>query len=429
MEPTKSNYTALSYGVPFGSFAVLFILISIINRRSNWFILGLILGIDKAKDDSPKPPHCVSCGSKLTSSAKGDQSKDLRDVDSKHLGYCATCKKTFLPQVKSNSNTTSLPESGTGMKCESEVNPTVGERQVEQNEASLEKYLYIDLKEDENSVPDLKCFIRVLSDVLTAAILAVFVSIIFENLILSNQTVKNGRKCPTFDADCFTTRGNYDVLPYSCIDGNYVNVSNYNGYVWCVAWVHQDQTAKDVLDTLGICGGLLGIVACIVPLVYYLSYNKNHNWLTCLCIVIPLSGFGGLAWMLWYTWDDRPSQLAITAFAVAISMMTIGWLWAVWRAFVGPNRCFHVKWCLKKRRCCKLCYCCCHIVCTKYKRYPWECLWDFWRYFCCCCGCKSYAEYESCPTSFLKARMELASSKNRVRPASRIPSTKEPYMI
>ncbi|CAF3678941.1 unnamed protein product [Rotaria socialis] len=443
MEPTRSNYTALSYGVPFGSFAVLFILISIINKRSNWFILGLILGIDKATDDPPKPPHCVYCGSTLTSSAKEDQSKNSSDVDSKHLGYCVTCKKVFSAPVKSNPNIGILPESGNCTQCKSKFNLIVREEKVEPDKQPLEKYLYIDFENGDDVVPQLKCFIRVLSDLLTAAILAVFVSIIFTNLILSNQTVKNGRKCPTFDADCFTTQGNYDVLPYSCIDGNYVNISNYNDYVWCVAWVYQDQTAQDVLDTLGTCGGLLGIISCIVPLVYYLSYNKKHNWLSCFCIVIPLSGFGGLAWMLWYTWDARPSQLAVTAFAVAVSMMTIGWLWAVWRAcflkgadggcscyaFQDQNRCHCPKWLLKKLCCCKLCYCCCHIVCGKYTYYPWACLRDFWKYFCCCCCGKSYEQYKSCPRSFSIAGMELPPFNNRVALASTKPSTKEPYMI
>ncbi|CAM2716009.1 unnamed protein product [Rotaria socialis] len=594
MEPTRSNYTALSYGVPFGSFAVLFILISIINKRSNWFILGLILGIDKATDDPPKPPHCVYCGSTLTSSAKEDQSKNSSDVDSKHLGYCVTCKKVFSAPVKSNPNIGILPESGNCTQCKSKFNLIVREEKVEPDKQPLEKYLYIDFENGDDVVPQLKCFIRVLSDLLTAAILAVFVSIIFSELILSNQTVKNGRKCPTFDADCFTTQGNYDVLPYSCIDGNYVNISNYNDYVWCVAWVYQDKTAQDVLDTLGTCGGLLGIISCIVPLVYYLSYNKKHNWLTCFCIVIPLSGFSGLAWMLWYTWDDRPSQLAVTAFAVAVSMMTIGWLWAVWRAcflkgaddgcscyafldrnrcyclkwllkklcyglkwllkklcyglkwllkklswvyqdqtaqdvldtlgtcggllgiiscivplvyylsynkkhnwlscfciviplsgfgglawmlwytwdarpsqlavtafavavsmmtigwlwavwracflkgadggcscyaFQDQNRCHCPKWLLKKLCCCKLCYCCCHIVCGKYTYYPWACLRDFWKYFCCCCCGKSYEQYKSCPRSFSIAGMELPPFNNRVALASTKPSTKEPYMI
>ncbi len=50
------EYIAYSYGIPFGMFGIIFIFLSIIHRRANWFFLNTILGVDweDKKDDTKK---------------------------------------------------------------------------------------------------------------------------------------------------------------------------------------------------------------------------------------------------------------------------------------------------------------------------------------------------------------------------------------
>ncbi|CAF4400435.1 unnamed protein product, partial [Rotaria magnacalcarata] len=399
MQSTKSNYTAFTWGVPFGSFVVLFFVISAINRRTNWFLLGTILGIaTKSMNNSKKasnwePPKKNGTDWRTQAGKKEDQ----KNKSMQHLVTCKQCQTDFAVIVEKDDADT-----------------------------PFEKYLYIEFEDDEVAVPELKCFIRFLSDLMVAAILAVFISIIFIKLILSNEIIRNGRKCPKYDADCFSSDEKYDFSPYSCTDGQYINITGYNGLVWCVGWVYKDRSAQDVLDTLGTCGGLLGIVSCIVPLVYYLSYYKRCHLASCLCIILPIGGVLGLALMLWVTWYDGPSQLGITVVSVVIVMIAIGWCWALWRSCSSHESessciprcsCFAPKGCQYSRGCChyRCCFCLFHIFCGKYTWYPWACIRDFWKYLCCMFCNTNLSVYDHCPAACETAKWSKTPSKsNRV---------------
>ncbi|CAF3193498.1 unnamed protein product [Rotaria socialis] len=314
MLPTKINYTALSWGIPLGSFVLLFFVISVINKRTDWFLLSTILGIaTKSNNDSKKASKCEPPENNSTVSRKQDGKKE--DEKNKSIQNLVTCKQ-----------------------CEMDVAVTVGKDEAV---TPFEKYLFIEFGDGEVAVPELKCFIRFLSDLMAAAILGIFVSIIVVKLILSNELVKNGSKCPKYSADCFSNDGRNDYSPYSCVDGQYLNITGYTGLAWCVGWVYKDKSAQDVLDALGTCGGLLGIVSCIFPLVYYMPYYKKYHWGSCLCIILPIGGALGLALTLWATWDDGLSQLGTTVFIVLVIMIVIGWSWALWRSCV-TNQSAHV---------------------------------------------------------------------------------------
>lgn len=115
--------------------------------------------------------------------------------------------------------------------------------------------------------------------------------------------------------------------------------------------------------------------------------------------------------MIYLTWDDGPSQLAITVFCVVIVMIMIGWLWALWRSYnshssyASRSRCRpRCKSCCR----CKCCFCCCHLLGGRYKYYPWDCLRDFFKFLCCGCCKKGYNECEKCP-SYCETENETSS--------------------
>ncbi|CAF3770163.1 unnamed protein product [Rotaria sp. Silwood1] len=300
MEPTASNFIAISYAVPFSAFFIIFLFITMINRHSNWYILHSILGIDWKKDD---------------------KEKDETRLKSEHSGHCVHCGKSFTATVKTEANKTSEDLNNFN----------------DENKVSV--YLYIDFDEGEKKNDFLlPCYIRLFSDLLASAILAIFVSIIFSSVILENTTLDKGDKCPDYNASCFATIGTTHYGPYNCSKDNYANFSIDVDRFWCVGWVYKDKSAKDVLDTLGTCGGLLAIVASIVPLTYYLSYNRRKWWkISCLCIILPILPIAALGVALWLEWPRGISQLASTVFGVAIPMVVIGWCWGLHRSYKSKS--------------------------------------------------------------------------------------------
>ena len=268
MEPTENNFLALAFGVPFGGFAVIFFLISVANRRVNWFLLKNVVGIDW-EDNSKKKDE----------DKKKDKKKEI---------------------VKS--------------------------------------YLSIQVDDgDVDGVPPLFCIVRFCSDLLASIILAIFLSIIFDTLIMSNQTLKWGDPCPAWDAYCFVNVPNAGNNRFNCSKGLPTNFSSYSPTIWCVGWVYPSVGVNDVLNTLGICGGLLGIVASIVPFTYYLSRYRNRFYLSVLCGIVPLIPIGMLGFIIWYTQPQAPSQIAIIVMALVILMVSIGWVWACWRSHPSNN--------------------------------------------------------------------------------------------
>ncbi|CAF3998180.1 unnamed protein product, partial [Rotaria sp. Silwood1] len=54
---------------------------------------------------------------------------------------------------------------------------------------------------------------------LASGILAVFVGILFNALILQYDMYQNGDACPDYNAYCFARNGAYDVGPFNCTNG------------------------------------------------------------------------------------------------------------------------------------------------------------------------------------------------------------------
>ena len=140
---TQLDYYYTFYWVGFGAWGILFFVISNVNRHTNWFILRSILGIEQKKKDPPKYVfHCVNCRKYIISTEQSNIDEQI----SQHLKHC-----------NDSDRIEKIPERVGGDSSEKK-----------QETSGLETYLFIELEDDEDAGPQLKCFVRVFSDFLTA---------------------------------------------------------------------------------------------------------------------------------------------------------------------------------------------------------------------------------------------------------------------
>ena len=331
MEPTNSNFTIIAYTVPFGIGIFILLFLTFIHKRVNWFILRSVLGVKW----EPKDENRGSRGSTSTQNRADFVSAKTESENSS--------------EGKSKSNTT----------------PT----------DLIDEYLYIDFSSDDTkkSIPAIPWAIRLLSDVLAAAILGMFAAIIFQSLIMTNVLVSNGEKCPDSDAYCFRSNPSTGTETYNCTKGQSINstVSNSTAW-WCAGWSYQDKSINDVLGTIGTCGGLLGIMSSIVPFVYYLSFCKKHGYLSLLWFILPALACGALGVTIWRLLPQGISQLGAMFFAVLIMMVLLGWCAAVIRSiFAGKDSCISRA---NSEDAPKSCERCRFICCQPVENYPWCCI-------------------------------------------------------
>ena len=324
MAHSRAYFLGFVYGVPLGFSLTILLLMTVINKRLNWRLLRSVLGVDLDDEKKKKKPN-----------------EESRPALSANL--------PADPKTEDNASD------------------------------SFKTYLYIEFNEEaKGDSTRLTVIQRIASDLLVSAILGVFVTIIFNALVLSSESVENNDNCPDYDASCFGNDGKQDVGPFDCEKGNTTNFGATSKSWWCVGWVYQDKTAKDVLDTLGTCGGLLGLVSSIVPIVYYLTYHKNCCCPFSVTWIVPLLTPAALGFLGWYASPLGPSILAVITLSVVIAMVFVGWTWATARSFKDSRCC--PKLC-PKRNCCEA---------FPFKRffsklgqpsdsYPW----------CCCPGCSS----------------------------------------
>ena len=269
MEPTRLNYEGIAFGVPFGIFVLLFMIMTFINRRANAFIMGVVLGI-KLKSDENSSAQTIN-----------EESKDFS------LNH------------------------------------------------HVQTFLYVDQGTTEHGKQKgLPCILRFFSDLLSSAILTVLLEIIFDDCILSYKTIQVGDWCPEYETDCFGyANGTRNAGPFRCTSGEMVNFSVTGRSVACFAWKYDEVGARDVLEAVGVTGGLLGIVACIVPLVFYLSFYKRVWRTSIICVILPLMVSGVFGVVSWYAQPQVVSLLTIITFSLLIFMTCGAWIWAIVKSF------------------------------------------------------------------------------------------------
>ena len=193
MKPTHTNFTIIVYAVPFGTGIFIFFFLILVNKRVNWFILRTILGVKW----EPK------------SEDKGNAESSSTQNRAEVVGAEEQRGNSLEGQQKSNTTY---------------IEP-------------IEEYLYIDFNGDDSSksIPAIPWIIRLLSDVLAAAILGMFTAIISQSLIMTNVLVSNGEKYSDSDAYCFRSNPSTGTDTFNCTKNKCINSTVWteqHGDVW-----------------------------------------------------------------------------------------------------------------------------------------------------------------------------------------------------
>jgi hypothetical protein len=349
MVSTYNNYVAFAYGIPFGMAAILFVLISIVNKRAHTFIIKIVLGIELKPDDKqskdPSPKSSANESNKTKPAAiprqenVGDQGMGVDTIVLTHH----TPKATHTP-----SEMWSLGK-------------------------NVDTFLYIEQEESEEKQA-LPWIVRFFCDLFTSAIISVLLEIIYEKCVLTDRGLIVGDPCPDFDADCFGVyNGDSHYGPIPCRNGQNITFPFTAIHVLCYGWVYDHMDTDQVLNAIGVSGGLLGIVTCIVPLVYYVSFFKKHRWMSICGIIWPLSTIIVFILIIIWTLPEAISVLTIITFSLLITMTCGGWLWAVYSSFSTPESSCTAPRCLTN------CYSKLHCCFKSYPYYPFCCNKDTCR--------------------------------------------------
>ncbi|CAF1474691.1 unnamed protein product [Adineta steineri] len=342
MSTSFYTYQTVAYAVPFSMFGVMFVIMSILNKRAHSYAVEHILGIKL------KAPETDAKKSKKTSSE--------------------TIQKPVVVISKNENN----------------QNNPVKVWSLQQN---TEMFLYIEQEhnEQEKDKQGLPCILRFLCDFFTSAILAILLEIIFSQCILSYESILANSACPDFDADCFGYNGTLVSGPFLCTKNAIANFSETSPKLNCYGWVYKTITTNDALNSIGVSGGLLGLISCIVPLVFYLSYFRKKCWgISILCIILPACTI--VAFILVSTLliqaPERPSVLTILTFSLFITMTAGGWGWAVYTSWSRRLKSSQPWSCTKgsfvKDNCSFLNY-----FINSYPLYPFCCFGKSQKYLCC----------------------------------------------
>ncbi|CAF1429163.1 unnamed protein product [Adineta steineri] len=325
MSSSFAIYETLFWAVPFVMFAVIFLIMSILNKRAHSYAVEHVLGI------------------KLKSSKSKTESLETRSSDDGSTERPVT----IVPNESINNN----------------------QVKVWSLQQHTETFLYIEQEDEVQKKEGLPCILRLLCDLFTSAILTILLEIIFLQCILSNQTVLTNSSCPDFDADCFSTYNGTLLGPFSCTKNAIANFSTDSPTLDCFGWVYKTTSTIDVLNAIGVSGGLLGLVSSIVPLVYYLSYFEKPfrcmSWLG----VIPLLGvWAGFLCFIFITHPKQPVLTVLTCLLL-IGMIYVGWGWAFYKTWPHSRIWSNERIWIRK---------CCGPRCCFFTLYPY--------YPICCCG-------------------------------------------
>lgn len=197
----------------------------------------------------------------------------------------------------------------------------------------IETIIYVEFDDAIEST----CCRRTVSYALTTLILATLLTIIFEGCVLASVGVVIGDPCPEYPVECFY--GNYS---FYCNPGDIAMSPSAAQEAWCFGWIFRYQTARDVIDVIGVSGGLLGIISCIIPLVYYISAYKDQPYKAFFWIWLPFLPLVALLVIQNYTGPMQISILAKICLIIVFCLGFVAWLWAFISMYKKKNG--HYPW-------------------------------------------------------------------------------------
>lgn len=194
---------------------------------------------------------------------------------------------------------------------------------------TVKQYLFVSTEDQlMGRVPAMRCYARFFSDLLVSAIFSTFIAVIFRTLIIGFENVRHGEKCPDFNSICYPNDESESNSPAICRQRTIANFSNKDTAYLCFALLYTDVNGIDVLETIGICGGLIGIISSIVPLTFHCSRHRKCLFQSFFCIILPLGAVAMLFATTLIDDDEVPTSVALMFSCLLIVLLTFGWVWA-----------------------------------------------------------------------------------------------------
>jgi putative effector of murein hydrolase LrgA (UPF0299 family) len=121
--------------------------------------------------------------------------------------------------------------------------------------------------------------------------------VLYEGCILASAGVYYGDDCPSDPMTCFASTENTsssEVGIFECVPGNKTIFPGNTNNAWCYGWVVKRQTVSSVINQIGICGGILGVIGMLFAFMFRSVGGKDWQmgiwWLLFIlsCLIIPM---------------------------------------------------------------------------------------------------------------------------------------------
>lgn len=282
---TYNEYIKYAYGVPV-SFPILLAFMGMLfNYDSVYFVVDIVLGIGRVPKEKPKIANSLSTTDQQPS----------EKIDNTKKTYCKRFMSKFAYYV--------------GICIPFQEN----------RHENVSLYLHIERGEgmEFNKVRRISCCSTAIY------ILTILLTFIYESCILSNANIKVDEWCPDYEAECFDTQTK--TLVFNCSPYKKINPLTNSNYLWCVGWIFHQMTIRKVLDAIGVCGGLLGIISCTIPWMHKLAYYENNPWKAVWWIWVASLPIGAINLVVGIPGWAAPSLLTILCLSMFSSLLSGAW--------------------------------------------------------------------------------------------------------
>lgn len=148
--------------------------------------------------------------------------------------------------------------------------------------------------------------------------LTVTLMVLFEGCILSSAGVYPGDACPDDPMTCFVFDNSTTVGPVSsfeCTPGNITIIPLNATNAWCYGWIIRRNTVSRVINQIGICGGIFGVLGT------FFAFMFEAN----LCVSTVIAVIASLMFLIMICVSTAAKlAFSVLAYIVCINCIIIG---------------------------------------------------------------------------------------------------------
>ena len=166
--------------------------------------------------------------------------------------------------------------------------------------------------------------IGILFCILGIMTLSITIVLIFQGCLLANVRLLPDDQCPDFPMDCFIfTHSNLSTISesvsFQCKPTNKTQFPSglTEPVATCFGWIILYQTAKTILDQLGVCTGLLGLFTTILAIIVYLGRSIKT---LIVCIAMILCSAATVILLVAFQWSFAPLSYAVLSLGIALGI-------------------------------------------------------------------------------------------------------------